>query len=202
MINQKNMRVLHVIPNAFEYFEDIHSEAFKILEAEVDLGIHVDAVTIDYGGTSKKEISQVKKTAPSRTYVGQETIDKNIEAWDYYDIINLHGPFFGSANKILEWIQKHPEKFLVVTYHHDFVSSDFFSLFIKFYNYYYLPKIFKKANHVAFFADRYGLSKIGIKMLNDEEKVAVLGLPREGEDIHNGSIAQDLVIVYNSLMFN
>lgn len=193
------MKVLHVIPNAFEYFSDIHSEAFKILEAEADYGIEANAITIGYGSVTRKEEFEVKKVAPSRKYLGQETIEKNIEAWEYYDVINLHCPFFGAAGNILQWFKNHPEKFLVITYHHDFKTPDFFSLLIKFYNYYYLPKLFAVAHFVAFFSDRYDVSRVGIKMLKNQEKIVVLGLPKEGEDMHSASIVEDMVIVYNSL---
>lgn len=195
------MKVLHVIPNAFDYFADIHAEAFKILEAENDFGIEADAITLEYGGVTRKETFEVKKVAPSRKYIGQESIEKNIQAWDNYDIVNLHCPFLGAAGKILQWQIEHPEKFLVITYHHDFQTPDFFGYLIKLYNYYYLPKLFKVAHVVNFFADRHDLSRVGIKMLNNDEKIAVLGLPPESTDIHNPSIAEDLIMVYNSLTF-
>jgi len=194
------MKVLHVIPNAFEYFEDIHSEAFKLLEAEGDLGVEADAVTVEYGGVSKKEISEVKKNS-SNKYIGQESFEKNIDSWELYDIINLHCPFFGSVGKILDWIQKHPKKFLVITYHYDFETPDFFGYFIKLYNYFYLPKLFKAASIIAFFEERYDLSRLAIKMIKNDEKTVVLGLHLEDGDNHNISIAEDLVMVYNSLMF-
>ncbi len=109
------MKILHVIPNAFDYFEDIHSEAFEILEAESLLGVEVDAVTIGYGGVTKKEIVEVKNDSPSREYVGQEPIEKNIESWEYYDVINIHCPFFGELGTFLQWFKDHPEKFLIIT---------------------------------------------------------------------------------------
>ena len=199
MVKQKNMKVLHIIPSAFDYFADIHSEAFKLLEEESAFGIEADAVVIEYGGVIKTEVSEVKKIAPSRKYIGQESFEENIQAWDYYDVINLHCPFFGVADKILQWLKDHPEKKFIITYHRDFKSPDFFGYLIKFYNYYYLPKLFGIAQFVVFFADRYDLSVTGIKMLKNNDKIAVLGLPREEDDIHNPSIAEDLVIVYNSL---
>ncbi|MFA6424355.1 MAG: hypothetical protein WCV83_03550 [Candidatus Magasanikbacteria bacterium] len=196
------MKVLHVIPNAFDYFEDIHSESFKILEAEADFGVEASAITIEYGAVTRKQVFEVKKTAPSRRYAGQEPFEKNIADWDFFDIINLHCPFFGEAGKMLKWIKNYPDKKFIITYHHDFQCPDFFSYFIKFYNYYYLPKLFKAAQFVVFFAERYDESQVGIKMLKNKENIAVLGLVEEGEDIHNVSIVEDLVIVYNSLMSN
>lgn len=196
------MKVLHVIPNAFDYFKKIHAEAFEILEEESEYGVEADAITIEYGTIKKKQLSEVKEQAPSKRFAGQESVKQNTEAWDYYDIINIHCPFFGEVPEILQWLKKHPEKFLVVTYHYDFQSPDFFGFFIKYYNYFYLPKLFKMAKYVAFYADRYDISSTGIKMLNNDEKVAVLGLVSEDEDIHSESIVGDLVMIYNSLMNN
>ncbi len=195
------MKVLHIIPSAFDYFDDIRSESFGLLEEEGDLGLESDAISVSYGGITKKEKIEVMSTAPSRRYIGQEDFKKTIEAWNYYDIINLHCPFFGELGTILKWSKEHPEKCLIITYHHDFITPDFFGYLIKMYNYYYLPKLFDLAKSVVFFAERRNLSKTGIKILKNSSKIAVLGLPAEKGDIHKFSIAEDLIIVYNSLMF-
>ena len=39
------MRVAHLIPASFEYFDDIKSEAFALVEAQNDLGMEVEAFT-------------------------------------------------------------------------------------------------------------------------------------------------------------
>lgn len=194
------MKVLHIIPSAFEYFDDIRVEAFKILDEENNLGVEADAITLEYGAVTKKEQFEVKTIAPTKKYLGQEPISKNIEKWEHYDIINLHCPFLGEAGKILDWARSTPHKFLVITYHHDFQTPDFFGFLIKLYNYYYLPKLFKAANAVAFFADRYDQSKTGVKMLKNEQKAIVFGMPQDSQDIHSVGIAQDLVMVYNNIM--
>lgn len=195
------MKVLHVIPNAFNYFEDIHTEAFELLETEASFGVESDAVTINYGGVTKKEKFEVSKISPSRKYIGQESFENNIESWGSYDVINLHCPFFGPFGKMYTWLKNHPEKNFIITYHHDFTSPDFFGYLIKLFNFFYLPKLFDISQYVVFFEDRYDLSKVGIKMLKNHDKMVVLGLREEGEDIHNSSIAEDLVMVYNSLTF-
>ena len=85
-------------------------------------------------------------------------------------------------------------------HHHDFKTSDFFSWIVKMYNYYYLPKMFAKAQGVCFFGDRKEQSNVGIKMLKDEKKAFVLGLYESSRDIHNSHIAEDLILVYNSII--
>jgi len=194
------MKILHIIPSAFDYFNDIRYEAFNLLEEEGDLGMESDAITVGYGSVTRKEKKETSAVAPSRRYIGQEDFKKTVKAWDYYDIVNLHCPFFGELGTVLKWSKEHPEKKLIITYHHDFVTPDFFGYFIKIYNYYFLPKLFDIANLVVFFAEQRNYSKLGIKMLKDRSKIAVLGLPDDGNDIHNFSIAEDMVLVYNSLM--
>ncbi len=194
------MKVLHIIPSAFNYFDDIRSDAFKIVEAEGQYGVEADAITLEYGALTKSEKTEIKISAPDKKYIGQETIEKNSELWSEFDIVNLHCPFLGGAKKILDWADKNSDKSLVLTYHHDFETTDFFSWFIKIYNYYYLPRIFKKAKLVTFFFDHYDSSKIGLKMFKNNEKILILGVPQEGQDVHSDQVVQDLIIVYNSLV--
>ncbi|EKD42976.1 MAG: hypothetical protein ACD_72C00515G0006, partial [uncultured bacterium] len=47
------MRVLHIIPSAFDYFDDIRSEAFKMIDAEIEMGIDAEAMTLEYGAPTK-----------------------------------------------------------------------------------------------------------------------------------------------------
>jgi hypothetical protein len=194
------MKVLHIIPSAFEYFDDIRAQAFEILEKENKLGVESDAITLEYGAVGRREKFEVATVAPSRKYLGQESIEKNSQAWQAYDIINLHCPFFGAAGKILDFLKFNPDKFFLITYHHDFVSPDFFGYFIKFYNYYYLPKLLNKAKVIVFFSNQRTESAVGIGMVKNESKVAVLGLFGENTDIHNDSIVQDMVMVYNNIV--
>ena len=60
--------------------------------------------------------------------------------------------------------------------------------------------MFSLAQAVCFFGDRRDRSKIGIKMLKDESKAFVLGLYESSEDIHKSHIAEDLILVYNSII--
>jgi len=193
------MKVLHIIPNAFDYFEDVRHEAFEILEKESELGIDADAITLDYGTITRKEKTETKIVAPSQQYLGQQPIETNVDVWQNYDIINLHCPFFGAGGKILEWIKNHPDKFLILTYHRDFKTTDFFGYIIKYYNYYYLPKLFKLATWALFFGDRRGKSDVGLKIFTDDKKIVILGSFEQNIDIHRDAIVSDLIMVYNTI---
>lgn len=194
------MKVLHIVPAAFNYFDNIRSEAFAILEEENNFGIDSDVITLEFGSTTKKEQAEVKTASPGSRFMGQQSVVENTKSWDYYDVINLHCPFLGAGSHIINWAKDQPSKRLVITYHNDFKTPDFFSLIIKFYNLYYLPKLFSLAKAVCFFANRRSDSMSGIKMLKNDEKAFVLGQTSDELDIHNIDVASDLILVYNNIM--
>jgi hypothetical protein len=166
------MRVIHIIPSAFEYFDDIRSQAFKLLNGLHKLGVETEAFTLQYGSPNKAEKSSIKQASPSvHNFIGDFDINTAIASISNFDIVHLHCPFFGAAGKILYWKKLNPNTPLVVTYSRDVQVGDVMSLFIRFYNAYYLPKIFKLADAVNRF--------------NPEES--------------SGSIAADTLLVYNSL---
>ncbi len=193
------MKVLHIIPSAFNYFDDIRAEAFVWLDEENNFGLESEAITLEFGSTTKQEQSEIKAVAPNRQFVGQQTISKNSESWDKFDIINLHCPFFGAAGEIIKWAKDRTDKSLVVTYHNDFRTPDFFSLIIKLYNIYYLPKVFSLAKAVCFFANRCRQSSGGLNTLKDDKKAFVLGQISAELDMHNTDIVSDLIMVYNNI---
>ncbi len=193
------MKVLHIVPSAFNYFDDIRAEAFACLEEENNFGLESEVITLEFGATSKQEQGELKSVAPSRSFIGQQPMSENAQSWDRYDIINLHCPFFGAAAQIIKWAENHPDKSLVVTYHHDFRTPDFFSLIIKFYNSYYLPKVFSVAKTVCFMANRRRQSGSGIRTLKDDKKAFILGQISDELDMHKTDIVSDLILVYNNV---
>ena len=167
-----HMRVIHIIPSAFEYFDDIRSQAFKLLDGLHKLGVETEAFTLQYGSTNKAEKASIKKASPSvHDYIGNFDIDSAIANFADFDIVHLHCPFFGAAGKIFRWKKLNPNIPLVATYYRKVRIYDLMSLFISVYNVYYLPKIFKLVDAVSRF--------------NHEESAE--------------SIAADTVLVYNSL---
>ncbi len=143
------MRVIHIIPSAFEYFDDIRSRAFKLLDGLCKLGVENEAFTLQYGSTTKALKSSVAEASPAvHNYVGNFDIDAAITSFADFDIVHLHCPFFGAAGKILQWKKNNPDIPLVVTYYRDVKIVDTISLFIRLYNTYYLPKFFKLADAV------------------------------------------------------
>ena len=50
------MRVIHIIPAVYNYFDDIKDFAFGVLEHQLKLGVDADAITLQYGkGDVKKQ---------------------------------------------------------------------------------------------------------------------------------------------------
>ncbi len=146
------MRVIHVIPSAFEYFDDIRSQAFKLLEELHKLGVETEAFTLQYGSPNKAEKRSVKEAAPSvHNHIGDFDISNAINSFSDFDVVHLHCPFFGAAGKILNWKKHNPNTPLVVTFYRQVHIVDLMSLFIRFYNMYYLPKFFKLADAVSQF---------------------------------------------------
>lgn len=145
------MKVVHIIPAAFDYFDDIRAAAFNIVEDQSTLIEQVDAFTLQYGKSTagKKSEGEIQTTAPSRKFAGNFSGHQLFESLPQYDLIHLHCPFFGAAGKILHWIKKNNVP-LVCTYYRDVGAKDFFSLMIKFYNGYYLPKLFSVADTICY----------------------------------------------------
>ena len=146
------MKVIHIIPSAFEYFGDIRSQAFKLLDGLHKLGVETEAFTLQYGSTNKAEKASIKEASPSvHNYLGNFDINSAIANFSDFDIVHLHCPFFGAAGKILRWKKLNPGIPLVITYYCQVRIEDLMSLFIRFYNAYYLPKFYKLANAVDWF---------------------------------------------------
>ena len=168
------MKVIHIIPSAFNYFDDIRSLVFSLLEGLHKLGVESEAFTLQYGSTDKAQKASIKEASPSvHNYIGNFNINSAIDNFSNFDIVHLHCPFFGAAGKILRWKKLNPEIPLVVTYYREVRIEDLMSLFIRFYNAYYLPKFYKLADAV----ERFKVEEAG----------------------SSGSIADRTLVMYNSL---
>lgn len=158
------MRILHIIPTAFNYFDTIKGFAFQIVELQNDLGVYADAITLQYSAKdagreksknlrdfakAREDIKLGKKPKiPPLKYQGVQALHKSVSNFSDYDIIHLHAPFLGAGSEIFNWKRRNPEKKLVVSYYNGLDNEDLFGFFIKLYNAYYLPKLFRLADLV------------------------------------------------------
>lgn len=62
------MRVVHIIPSAFDYFDDIRSSAFALIAAEGKQGVESEALTIQYGTVTAKERLETSLKASTHSF--------------------------------------------------------------------------------------------------------------------------------------
>lgn len=143
------MKVIHIIPAAFEYFDEIKSEAFGLVENVRELGFETEAITLQYTNASKKMEKEIAKVSSSSTLVSTENINDIILSLEKFDIVHLHTPMLGIAGKIIKWKMFHKDIPLVITRHKNIITADLLSFLIKLYNIYYLPRLYKLADLVV-----------------------------------------------------
>lgn len=155
------MKIVHLIPSAFNYFDDIRSQAFEMVEILDQLGVSQDVFTLQYNSPSRQERSGIKKIISDRNYTGIRSLDTIFSSLKRTDILHLHCPFLGGGGYILKWKLTQPSSLLVITFYRQVIITDLLSWFIKYYNKYYLSKIFKLATAVTYISksDVYDVNK-------------------------------------------
>ena len=175
------MRIVHIVPSAFEYFDDIRREAFKIIGKLEDAGVQNEVFTLQYSKPSESETAELETITPAHNFQGMFGLQKLISELKNFDIVHLHCPFLGGGKKILEWKKNNPNKPLVLSYYRDVKILDPICLIIRFYNDYYLPKFFDLAKAVVCFSRKDFYESKGRKYLRDNTKLTVLA---PDESIH------------------
>jgi len=143
------MRVIHIIPAAFNYFDDIKQAAFTLMEDERELGIEAEAFTLQYGTVTRRDEAEQEAVAPSSHFTGLQSVSAGFASFDSFDVVHVHCPFFGAAGKLLAWKKANPAQPLIVTFYHPAATPDFFSFIIKLYTIHYMPKIIGLADVIA-----------------------------------------------------
>jgi hypothetical protein len=166
------MKVIHLIPSAFNYFNDIRDKAMSLVNRERECGIDAEAFTLQYGTVSRREVIAVAAAAPDLNFKGTVSGPALVKELDNYDVVHLHCPFFGLAKDFIVWKKLHPDKVLVLTYWRDARISDLFSLFLAWYNAFYLPKLFVLCDAVLGLFDNDFDRLKGSKYLRDKTKFA------------------------------
>ncbi|HLD60929.1 MAG TPA: hypothetical protein VJA27_02235 [Patescibacteria group bacterium] len=148
------MRVIHIIPSAFNYFDAIRAEAFQLVENLDAIGVENDVFTLQYGAQSKTKQEQTEievqvSSGSSRTYSGQVSFGEVVGTLASYDVVHAHAPLFGGAGKIIEWKKANPGVPFLVSYYQPVGASDLFGFLVRWYTIYYLPRLFKAADIVT-----------------------------------------------------
>jgi len=144
------MKVMHIIPSAFNYFNDIRESAFGIINKLDAAGADCEAVTLGYSAPSRGMRAEVKKVSGGELHFEKtEEIGDLMNLMSDFDAVHLHCPFFGAAGNIISWKLSHKKKPFIITYYRKILVDDFFSFFIDLYNSYYLPRLFPLADFLT-----------------------------------------------------
>jgi len=206
------MRISHIIPSFYDYFNDINEVAFSLVDGINALGQESKPTTLQYGPPSKEMQERIQEVAPTTApiYTGEVKFEEVINEFAGYDIIHLHSPFLGAAGKLLDWKKRNPNHPFLVTYYRDVVFTDMIALGLRWYDAYYLPKIFAAADVVTCFSADDFFRSSGARYLADKDKLFALGgafktihLTEDTYDvklINKDEVIQNLISVYEELI--
>lgn len=160
------MRVVHIVPSAFEYFEDIRTAVFSIVEELDKQGIDSEIITLQYGTPSRSTRQAAERQEMKRSYKGTMPTSELFESLQQCDIVHFHTPILGFLGKFIAWQKTHIEVKVVVSYYRPVVYTDALSWFIAWYNRHYLPKLAAQAKAIIYFTD-YGTKSVAVRMADE-----------------------------------
>jgi len=136
------MKILHIIPSAFSYFDDIKEKAMSLAGKQKELGFSVEAFTVQYNGLTPKQMAESSLQAPLLHFSGVYSADELISQLADFDIIHFHAPFLGIVGKICSLLKNMAYKSkIVVSYWRKPIINDLFSVYIFLYNCFYIPRL-------------------------------------------------------------
>ena len=147
-----SLKILHIVPAAFDYFDDIKNYAFGLADRmNAYSNIEAEVITLQYNMPTREERAAIKRVSPEHHYERAEAMEEAVEGFSGFDVIHIHVPFLGGAKDILRWKSENPKIPIVITFYRNVPTTDLISWYIKWYNSYYLPKIFAVADVVTVF---------------------------------------------------
>ena len=176
------MKVAHIIPGAFDYFNDIYNAAFDLADDLHAGGVELDVFTLEYNyfgqtpSPKQRGLDAKEKVAPSvslpkkRHYAGGMNARALLENLKNYDIVHLHAPFLGAGRGLLKWLLENPQIIFVITYHRPVVWEDLLSVFIGWYNRYYLKRLGARADLITNFGGKKDQWRSGIRYAGGKNK--------------------------------
>lgn len=181
-----DMKILHLVPSAFHYFDDIRDRAMSLAGREREYGTEVEAYTIQYGAVGSGEKNAVRTMAPAMDFAGMFGGEKVFESFSDFDLIHLHLPMLGLLRGIVDWKKSNMAKPLVITYWRDVQFSDLFSYFIGWYSRYYVRRLFTLADAIMCFSVEAFNKTAGRRGLGDVEKI--IDVENAGRHVAGGGI--------------
>jgi hypothetical protein len=146
------MRVVHIVPTAFNYFDDIRNAVFKIVDGLQEKGVSQEIFTLQYSEPEKNNLEEIKKISPKRNYGGARPLAESFEDLASFDLVHFHVPFLGAGKALLMWRQKFKDVPLITSYYRKVLLVDLLSIFISLYNNYFLKKMIPISDMVTTFA--------------------------------------------------
>jgi len=88
------MQVTHIIPAAFNYFDDIKEEAFGLVEKLPYFGVAVEAFTLQYNNVSKKNPTgaEGKPVSKEMEFDSMGNVVSMLDSLENSDIVHVHCP--------------------------------------------------------------------------------------------------------------
>lgn len=179
------MKIAHIVCSYPPYYGGMGAVTFQTVEALAGRGHEVAVFTPQY--MRKAEIKPadaleeakhdesldslqhtVHRLAPSMSYGNAARLHTLADELDDFDIVHLHYPFFGTANLVRKWKQRHPDRPLVITYHMDTRSSGWKGLLFSLYAKWYMPKVLAVADKVLVSSLDYAQSSDAASLVSDK----------------------------------
>ena len=196
------MKVLHLVPSAFEYYDDIRSRVSGWLNHMPEFGVEVEVVTIYYGTTAQGMKKQTAAESPKSKFIGRVETGEVVSNWGDYDLIHWHCPFMGGARHFLDAVISHPDIPLVVTVHRLPRFGDILEIVMYWYNRYWLRKILRVATAVALVDPNLATEKWVRGAVGNQDKVFAMypEVFKDQKKFTPRAVAEHLVILYNSIV--
>lgn len=94
----------------------------------------------------QSQIDYAKRLKPSLRYGNAARLPSLERELKDMDVVHLHYPFFGTANLVRRWKERHPDRPLFITYHMDTRAPGWKGLVFAWYSTYWMPKILRSAD--------------------------------------------------------
>lgn len=154
------MKVVHIIPAAFDYFDSVKARAFAWIDKMSKYDLELEVLTVQYSTNSSQSDASGKTKSDRRKYMGVISGQAGMANLSQFDLVHLHCPMLGGAGDVLKWLREESRPPLICTYHPAIKFPGVFGWLIRCYNQYYLPKLLVQADIVTVYSDQAGGQQI------------------------------------------
>lgn len=204
------MKILHIVPAAFNYFDDIRELVFGVVDKlDTFADVEQKLFTLEYGPPTTRTKATLSHIAPTRTHQAVRSISALVDTFGDYDIVHVHTPFLGGGKLLSMHLEQHPR--VVVTYYRDVALADLLSYFIRWYNRRYVPRF---VQHSRIFINCAPTLFLPLRRIIDREGIKIVDLAKNqffSNPLTNSSsevqlkekmsfVAQKFLLTYQSII--